>query len=64
MVCDQATASTAQVFTYTGSGLSVGGVPMVSTGPGEPLVLANSTTQPLTGSSDDMTFPKAGENIV
>jgi hypothetical protein len=37
----------------------VDGVPMVSTGPGEPLVLANSTTQPLTGSSNDMTFEAA-----
>jgi hypothetical protein len=56
-VCDQPTAATAQVFTYTGAGLAVDGVPMVSTGPGAPLVLANSTTQPLSGSSDDLSFP-------
>jgi hypothetical protein len=38
----------------------VGGVPMVSTGPGEPLVLASSTSQPLTSTSDDMNFLPVG----
>jgi hypothetical protein len=39
----------------------VDGVPMVSPGPGAALVLANTTTKPLTGSSDDLSFPTTGQ---
>ena len=46
MVCDQPTAATATVMTYTGSGLSYNGIPLVATAPGQPLVLTNSTTFP------------------
>jgi hypothetical protein len=38
----------------------VDGVPMVSPGPGAALVLANTTTKPLTGSSNDLSFPTTG----
>ncbi len=60
MVCDQPTAATATPFTYTGSGLSYQGVPLVSPGPGAPLVLANSTSAPLTASSDNLAFAPTG----
>ncbi len=42
MVCDQPTLAGATPLTYTGSGLAYQSVPLVSTGPGAPLVLANS----------------------
>ena len=53
MVCDQATAATASSFEYTGSGLSFDHVPMVSAGPGEPLVLGGPVASP---SSVKLTF--------
>jgi hypothetical protein len=60
MVCDQPTAATAQVFTYTGSGLTVDGVPMVSPAPGAPLVLANTTIAAVSPDADNLSFPLAG----
>ena len=61
MICDLATAASATPFTYTGSGLSYNGIPLVSTGPGAPLVLANTTTSPVSASGDQLSFPLAGE---
>jgi hypothetical protein len=46
MVCDQATPDTASVMTYTGVGLSYDNMPLVSDGPGLPLVLQNTSTNP------------------
>ena len=60
MVCDQPTAATATPLTYTGSGLSTtNGVPLVAAGPGAPLLLANTSTSPVTPSSTNITFPVA-----
>jgi hypothetical protein len=42
MLCDQATPASATKFEYTGTGLSHNHVPMVSSGPGQPLVLAGN----------------------
>jgi hypothetical protein len=53
MVCDQPTAATALAFKYTGDGLAVDGVPLVSPGPGQPLLLANTTSAPVTGPTAD-----------
>ena len=61
MICDQANASTATVFTYTGYGLAYNGIPMVSTGPGEPLLLGNTTSLPIDANDDQLGFPLAGE---
>jgi hypothetical protein len=61
MYCDQASPSTATPVTYTGSGLSYNGVPLVSTGPDTPLLLANTTTVPPTASSGQLTFSPAGK---
>jgi hypothetical protein len=61
MYCDQATPSTATTVTYTGSGLSYNGVPLVSTGPNTPLLLANTTAVPPTASDDELTFSPAGK---
>jgi hypothetical protein len=56
MVCDQPTAATATAFTYTGDGLAVDGIKLVVPGPGQPLLLANTTTSPVTGpTADDLT---------
>ncbi len=60
VVCDQPTATTATPLTYTGSGLSYDGVPLVASSSGAPLVLANSTTAALGPSSDNLAFPTAG----
>jgi hypothetical protein len=44
MVCDLASPTGSTAFIYTGSGLSTSdGVPLVSTGPGAPLLLVNTT---------------------
>jgi hypothetical protein len=59
MVCDQPTAATATVLTYTGSGLSYNGVPLVATALGGPLLLANTTTSPATPASANLSFPVA-----
>ena len=63
MICDQPTPATATQFTYSGTGLSVGGVPMVSSGPGAPLVLANTTTSAVISSSGSLSFPPAGPDL-
>ena len=60
MVCDLPTATGATVLTYTGSGLSTPeGVPLVATGPGAPLLLANTTTTPPGPTDSQLTFPLA-----
>ena len=57
MVCDQPTSATAVLFTYTGDGLAVDGVQLVAGGTGQPLLLANTTTTPVTsGTADNLTF--------
>jgi hypothetical protein len=57
MVCDQPTSATAVVFTYTGDGLAVDGIQLVASGPGQPLLLANTTTTPVPpGTADNLTF--------
>ena len=61
MYCDQASPATATVMTYTGSGLSYNGIPLVSTGPGTPLLLANTTAVPVPATGDQLTFTPAGE---
>jgi hypothetical protein len=55
MVCDQPTAGTATVMTYTGKGLSYNGTPLVATAPGQPLLLSNATAS----GSDVLSFPLA-----
>ena len=60
MVCDQPTSATAVAFTYTGDGLAVDGIQLVAGGPGQPLLLANTTTTPITpGATDNLTFVPA-----
>jgi hypothetical protein len=62
VLCDQPTAATATVLTYTGSGLSTAeGVPLVSSGPGGALVLANATTTAPPPGSNTLTFELTGE---
>ena len=58
MICDQPTPDTATVMTYTGDGLSYQGVKLVApSGPGTTLLLANTTTVPLSGSgAGNLTF--------
>jgi hypothetical protein len=57
MVCDQPTSATAVAFTYTGDGLAVDGIKLVAPGPGQPLMLANTTTAPITSpTADNLTF--------
>jgi hypothetical protein len=53
MVCDQPSAATATPLTYTGDGLAYNGMALVSTGPGQPLVLDNSTSPALAGPTAD-----------
>ena len=53
MLCDQPTQATATPFTYTGDGLAYGGVALVSPGPGQPLLLANTTSTPVVGPTAD-----------
>jgi hypothetical protein len=57
MVCDQASPAAASVFTYTGVGLAHNGAPLVSTGPGQQLVLGGVAT----GSDALLSFSPAGE---
>ena len=61
MICDVETLADATAFTYTGSGLSYGGVPLVSTGPGAPLVLANTTSATLDANADHLVFAPTGD---
>ena len=60
MFCDQPTPATATVMTYTGSGLSYNGIPLVDAGLGTPLLLANTTTAPPGPNNDNLSFPPAG----
>ncbi len=60
VLCDQPSTATATALTYTGTGLSYGGVPLMAPAPGAPLVLANSTSAPLTPTTDDMAFAPTG----
>ena len=60
MLCDQASAASASNLTYTGGGLSYNGVPLVSTGGGAPLMLANTTATPAGATDDNLSFPPAG----
>ena len=53
MVCDQPSASGATALTYTGSGLSYNGIDLVATGPGQPLLLDNTTASPVQGPTGD-----------
>jgi hypothetical protein len=53
MVCDQATPATGTVLTYTGDGLSYNGIDLVATGPGQPLLLENTTAVPVPGPTKD-----------
>ena len=59
MICDQASPATATPMTYTGDGLSYQGVKLVAPagGAGTTLLLQNTTTAPVTGTSaDNLTF--------
>jgi hypothetical protein len=68
MVCDLPSPSGATPLTYTGNGLSTStGVPLVASGPGQPLLLANTTaSQP--GPNDAVLYlpqaPPLGERHV
>jgi hypothetical protein len=53
MVCDQPTATTGTVLTYTGDGLSYNGIDLVASGPGQPLLLENTTRVPVAGPTSD-----------
>jgi hypothetical protein len=53
MVCDQPTPATATVVRYMGDGLSHAGIALVASGPGQPLLLANTTISPVLGPSAD-----------
>jgi hypothetical protein len=61
MLCDQATAAAATIFTYTGSGLSFNGEDLASAAPGQPLVLwtAGSSSAPA-GATSELGFSLAG----
>jgi hypothetical protein len=62
MICDQPTAATATVMTYTGSGLAYNGIDLVASGPGLPLLLENTTAlaSAYTGpTADDLTLVPA-----
>ena len=53
MVCDQVTATTGTPLTYTGDGLSYNGIDLVASGPGQPLLLENTTRVPVAGPTAD-----------
>jgi hypothetical protein len=60
MLCDQATAATATVMLYTGSGLSYNGQSLFSEGAGQPLVLATASSLAAAGPGQaDMVFTPA-----
>jgi hypothetical protein len=66
MLCDQPTAATGTPLTYTGDGLSYNGIDLVATGPGQPLLLENTTRVPVAGpSGDNLTLAPApvGERL-
>jgi hypothetical protein len=58
VVCDQPTAATAARLTYTGSGFSFRGVPLVAATPGGPLLLANTAFKPPPVASAQMSTPQ------
>jgi hypothetical protein len=51
--CDLVTASTATTFTYQGDGLSYQGMDLVAVGPGQLLLLDNTTAVPVNGPTAD-----------
>jgi hypothetical protein len=60
MVCDQPSASSATPLTYTGEGLSYNGIDLVASGPGQPLLLDNTTASPVQGpTTDNLTLTPA-----
>jgi hypothetical protein len=56
VLCDQDTSATATVLTYTGSGLTYKGDPLVSAGPGKPLVLQSTAASPPPAGASKMSF--------
>ncbi len=58
VICDQDTIATATVLTYTGSGLSYNGVPLVEVPPSKTLVLSSDPACTVPG-GDKLTFPPA-----
>ena len=62
MVCDLASPTGSTAFIYTGSGLSTSdGVPLVSTGPGAPLLLVNTTAITPGAPDGQLAFRPAGK---
>jgi hypothetical protein len=60
MVCDQLTAATGTSLTYTGDGFSYNGIDLVASGPGQPLLLENTTLAPVAGpNADNLTITPA-----
>jgi hypothetical protein len=57
LVCDQPTAATATIITYTGNGLAYNGTPLVAAGPGQPLVLNGTSGTP--AEDGTLAFPLA-----
>jgi hypothetical protein len=53
MLCDQNSPAMATNMTYTGDGLSYDGVALVASGPGQPLLLENTTAAPVPGPTAD-----------
>jgi hypothetical protein len=47
-------APAGQVMTYTGDGLAYQGIQLVTEGPGQPLLLANTITNPVGPTADDL----------
>jgi hypothetical protein len=58
VICDQDTIATASVLTYTGSGLSYNGVPLVEAAPSKTLVLSADPACTVPG-GDKLAFPPA-----
>ena len=58
VICDQDTIATATILTYTGSGLSYNGVPLVEVAPSKTLVLSADASCTVPG-GDKLTFPLA-----
>jgi hypothetical protein len=56
LLCNQMTAGTATAFLYTGTGLAAGGQQLVATGVGQPLLLANTTTAPVSSLAFGLTI--------
>ena len=58
VICDQDTIATATILTYTGSGLSYNGVPLVEAAPSKTLVLTADPACTVPG-GDKLAFPPA-----